>query len=49
MWRVTCQGMWFVGGFAAGAMGERAVIPVGGVDGSILMMAQIAIDELLLH
>ena len=44
-----CQTLLTHGGFAAGATGERAVIPVGGVDGSILMMAQIAIDELLLH
>ena len=36
MWCATCQGAWFIGGFAAGATGETPVIPVGGVDGSIL-------------
>ena len=36
-------------GFAAGATGETPVVPLGGVNGSILIMAQIAIYGCLLH
>ena len=39
----------FVGPVPKSSTGEAAVIPVGGVDGARLMIAQIAIERRLLH